>query len=103
MSQRPVDSHHPPASVFCSADDGLRWFFVEVTPVTPNPLAAAGWLVSHLGRFVPDEYEAEFDPRLLICVGSERWTSDSVPADGPGAGVRELWRFDVRQALTITR
>jgi hypothetical protein len=87
MPQRPVDSHRPPDPVFCAADQ-LRSFFVEVTSTTPNPLAAAGWLVCNLARLVPDEYE--LDVNRLRCVG---WR--------PGGGARELWHFDVSDALTV--
>jgi hypothetical protein len=90
MSQRPVDSHRPPDQVFCSADSELRSFFVEVTLATPNPLAAAGWLVRNLERFVPDGSQVELDVNRLRCVG---W--------GPGFGARELWHFDVSEALTV--
>jgi len=84
-----VDSHHPPDQVFCAADSELRSLFVEVTGATPNPLAAAGWLVCNLDRFVPAEYEVEFDVRRLRCVGCER------------IGPRALWHFDASDALTL--
>jgi hypothetical protein len=91
MSQRPVDSHRPPDPVFCTADDRLRSFFVEVTDCTPSPLAAAGWLVCNLARFVPDGHDVDLDPQRLRCVGRE-WT---------GFGAREVWHFDVSEALRL--
>jgi hypothetical protein len=89
MSQRPVDSDRPPDTVFCTADDRLRSFFVEVTDSTPSPLAAAGWLVCNLARFVGDECDVDLDPQRLRCVGREWW----------GFGAREVWHFDVSEAL----
>jgi hypothetical protein len=91
MRQRPVDSPRPPDPVFCSADERLRSFFVEVTDTTPSPLAAAGWLVCNLARFVPDERDVDLDPRRLRCVGRESW----------GFGTREVWHFDVSEALRV--
>jgi hypothetical protein len=88
MSQRPVDSHRPPDPVFYAVDDELRSLFVEVTGATPSPLAAAGWLVCNLARLVPDEYE--LDINRVRCVGCE-----------PGLGARELWHFDLSDALTV--
>jgi len=90
MSQRPVDTHHPPDPVFCAAAPDLRSFFVEVTDTTPNALAAAGWLVCNLARFVPETYEAELDIARLRCVGWE-----------PGLGALDVWHFDVSDALTV--
>ena len=38
----------------------------------------------------------------MRCRGRAWWTAESQPAAGPGPGTRELWRFDVRDALTLT-
>jgi hypothetical protein len=81
-----VDSHRPPEPVFCTTDDELRSFFVEVTLATPSPLAAAGWLVCNLASFVPD---AALEPHGLRCVGREC------------LGALEVWHFDVSEALHL--
>jgi hypothetical protein len=105
-----IHSHNqgpPPDPPFCSSDRQVASLFVEVTPTTATPAAALGRLVADLARCLPPNYDVAFDAELDVtrarCVGAEWWTVDSRPAGGPGPGVRRLWRFDVRGALTLTR
>jgi hypothetical protein len=100
MIRRPVDSH-PLEPVFSSADEWLCFVFVEVTRATASEQAARRWLARNLERVVPGEYEFALDERRLLCAGREWWSRDSQPARGPGPGIRELWRFDVADALTL--
>jgi hypothetical protein len=100
MLRRPVDSH-PREPVFSSADEWLCFVFVEVTRATASEPAARRWLLRNLGRVIPDEYEFAVDEGRLRCDGREWWNGASQPSSGPGPGIRELWRFDVSEALTL--
>jgi hypothetical protein len=88
--------------VFCTTDAAYTAVFVEVTPATATAQAALSRLIATVEALVPAECDAELDVSAVRCAGREWWTRDSLPAAGPGRGARELWRFDVRDALTLT-
>jgi hypothetical protein len=90
---------------FCSSDAADESLFVEVTPATATAAEALGWLAANVGCCLPADYAVAFDVELDVaavrCVGVEWWTVESQPADGPAPDARQLWRFDVREALTL--
>jgi hypothetical protein len=75
---------------------------VEVTAATATEDAASSWLIAHLDECFPAECEVALSPGSMRCRGREWWTTASQPAPGPGPETRQLWRFDVRDALTMT-
>jgi len=97
----------PPASpVFCSSDKAAASLFVELTAATATRDAAWNWLIANVARCLPADYDVAFDIVLDVaavrCTGIEWWTVESQPANGPAPDARQLWRFDVTEALTLT-
>ena len=88
--------------MFCTTDAAYTAVFVEVTPATATKEAALSRMIASVDGIVPAECEAELDVSAVRCTGREWWTRDSRPAAGPGPDARELWRFDVSDALTLT-
>lgn len=99
-------SQPPTSPVFCSSDKAGASLFVEFTAATATRDAARNWLIANVARCLPPDYDIAFDIRLdaaaVRCTGFELWTFESQPANGPVPDARQLWRFDVTQALTLT-
>ena len=87
--------------MFSTTDAAYTTVFVEVTPATATREAALSRMIASVQDIVPAECDAELDVSAVRCTGREWWTRDSQPAAGPAPGARELWRFDVRDALTL--
>ena len=99
-------SQPPTSPVFCSSDKAGASLFVEFTAATATRDAARNWLIDNLPRCLPADYDIAFEIRLdaaaVRCTGFELWTVESQPANGPVPDARQLWRFDITQALTLT-
>ena len=99
-------SQPPPSPVFCSSDKAGASLFVEVTAATATRDAALSWLIANVARCLPADYDVAFDVGLDVatvrCTGIEWWTVEGQPANGPAPDARQLWRFDVTDALTLT-